>query len=188
MFHQPLLRRAVELAARLYVFLFINIYGLGKMANGQFHRRGHLPADLAQTPLTEVGSFDLAWTFFGYSRAYVLFIGLSQVVGGFLLLWQRTKLLGVAMLIPILLNIIVVDISFSVPSGAMWSAMVYLILLLLVLYLNREKVAAAFVALTARPARRGIEGWKQQLLLLGVAGVLIGLFFWVEVFGIRRLG
>ncbi|MEO6037416.1 MAG: hypothetical protein ABIQ93_03315, partial [Saprospiraceae bacterium] len=108
----PLL--AVELAARLYVFLFINIYGLGKMADGQFHRAGRLPEKLGHTPLTDVGGFDLAWTFFGYSRAYIMFIGLSQVIGCFLLLWQRSKLLGVAILIPILLNIIVVDITFGI--------------------------------------------------------------------------
>ncbi len=82
MFHPSLLRRTVELAARLYVFLFINIYGLAKMMTGQFYPCGHLPEKIARTPLTEVSGFDLAWTFFGYSRAYVLFIGLSQVIGG----------------------------------------------------------------------------------------------------------
>lgn len=109
------------------------------MASGQFHRRGHIPEKLAHTPLPEASGFDLAWTFFGYSRGYVLFIGISQVIGGFLLLWQRTKLLGVAILIPILLNIIVVDDCFTIPSGAMWSAVVYLFLLFLILYWNRKR-------------------------------------------------
>lgn len=179
-----MITRTIELAARLYVFVFINIYGMGKMMVGQFHTRGHLPEQLVQTPLSEVGGFDLAWTFFGYSRAYVLFIGMSQVIGGFLLLWQRTKLLGVAILIPVLLNIIIVDYCFTIPSGAMWSAVVYLVLLFLVLYLNREKVVAAFSALTAREAMPALD-WKQWLLMLGVAGVMmIGLFL-VEVFGVH---
>ena len=181
------LRRAIELAARLYVFVFINIYGMGKMLIGQFHPRGHLPAELAKTPLSEVGGFDLAWTFFGYSYTYVLFIGMSQVIGGWMLLWERTKLLGAAILIPVLLNIIIVDYCFTIPSGAMWSAVVYLVLLFLILYLNRGKVAAAFSALTAREAIPALD-WKQWLLMLGVAGVMmIGLFL-VEVFGIRRVG
>lgn len=182
------LRRAIELAARLYVFVFINIYGMGKMLVGQFHPRGHLPEELGQTPLADLGGFDLAWTFFGYSRSYVLFIGMSQVIGGFMLLWQRTKLLGVALLIPILLNIIVVDYCFTIPSGAMWSAVVYLVLLLLILYLNREKVVAALEALMARSTVGEVGDWKQQLLMLGVAGVLMALLFLLEVFGIRRLG
>jgi len=181
------LRRVIELAARLYVFVFINIYGMGKMLIGQFHPRGHLPEKLGQTPLTDVGGFDLAWAFFGYSRAYVLFIGMSQVIGGFMLLWQRTKLLGVAILIPVLLNIIIVDYCFTIPSGAMWSAVVYLILLLLILYLNREKVEAALEALTSRSALGEVGDWKQRLLLLGVAGILMALLFLLEVFGIRQL-
>lgn len=36
-------RYIVEIAARWYVFLFLNNYGLGKLAGGQFYRRGHLP-------------------------------------------------------------------------------------------------------------------------------------------------
>lgn len=35
--------KVIELAARWYVFVFLNIYGLGKIAGGQFYRRGHLP-------------------------------------------------------------------------------------------------------------------------------------------------
>jgi hypothetical protein len=90
----PRLRRTVELMARWYVFVFLNLYGLGKIAGGQFYRRGHLPADVARTTLGQAGGFDLAWTFMGHSFAYILFIGLAEVVGAWLLLWNRTKLPG----------------------------------------------------------------------------------------------
>lgn len=93
-------RDVIELAARWYLFIFLNIYGLGKIAGGQFYRQGHLPPDVANTLLSEVAAFDLAWTFMGYSFAYILFIGLAEVFGAWLLLWERTKLLGVAVLFP----------------------------------------------------------------------------------------
>lgn len=48
----------------------------------------------------------------GYSFAYILFIGVMQIVGAWMLLWERTKLLGVAILMPILVNIVVFDIIF----------------------------------------------------------------------------
>ena len=73
-------QRAIELAARWYVFIFLNVYGLGKIAGGQFYRRGRLPEEVAKTLLGEVNAFDLAWTFMGYSFAYILFIGLAEVV------------------------------------------------------------------------------------------------------------
>lgn len=65
--------------------------------------------------------------------------------------------------------------------------MVYLFLLLLILYWNREKVVVAFEALTARPATP-LPDWKQRLLMLGAAGAMMGLLFLVELFWIRRLG
>jgi len=72
MSHQPkqFRQRVIELAARWYVFWFLNVYGLGKILGGQFYRRGRLPEDVAKTLLGDANAFDLAWTFMGYSFAY----------------------------------------------------------------------------------------------------------------------
>ena len=67
--------QVVDLAARWYVFIFLNIYGIGKMIGGQFYRRDHLPPDVAKTLLGEAGPFELAWTFMGYSFAYMTIRG-----------------------------------------------------------------------------------------------------------------
>lgn len=80
------MKKYIELALRFYVCLKIGIYAIGKMAGGQFYDKGKLPPELAVKPLQEVVGFDLAWTFFGYSYEYVLFIGISQLVGGLLFL------------------------------------------------------------------------------------------------------
>ncbi len=187
MIQQSLFRRSVELACRVYVFVFINIYGLGKIAGGQFHRQGYMRPEISQKTLGDVGGFDLAWAFFGYSKTYVLFIGLSQVVGGFLLLWSRTKLLGAAILIPILLNIIFVDACFGIPAGAMFSAIIYLVLTLVMLYLNKERVAAAWVSLVRSDNASYNEGSSSaRLKLIGLALLLTAVFFFIELFGIRR--
>jgi len=87
-------QRVIELAARGYVFWFLNVYGFGKILGGQFYRRGRLPEDVAKTLLGDANGFDLAWTFMGYSFAYILFIGVAEIVGAWLLLWERTKLFG----------------------------------------------------------------------------------------------
>lgn len=130
----------LELAARWYVFLMLTIYGIGKLAGGQFYRKGFLPPHLARKALADVSGFELAWTFMGHSPKYVAFVGLSQIVGAVLLLHSRTKLFGVAILVPILLNIIVFDVVFDVPAGALVSGSLYLSLLFFVLYANWHKV------------------------------------------------
>jgi hypothetical protein len=104
----------------------------GKIIGGQFYRRGHLPPEVAQLPLASAGPFELAWTFMGYSFAYILFIGLTEIVGAWMLLWERTKLLGVAIL-PVMVNIIVFDIIFLDKYGALASAAIYTILLFVIL-------------------------------------------------------
>lgn len=151
-------RTVIELAARWYVFVFLNVYGFGKIIGGQFYRPGRMPPEVAATPIGEAAAFDLAWSFMGYSFAYILFIGVAEMAGAFLLLWERTKLLGVAVLVPIMVNIVIFDVIFLDSYGALASATIYTALLLLILALNREAVLDAWRALTRRvegpPARR----------------------------------
>lgn len=169
-------QKVIELAARWYVFWFLNVYGLGKISGGQFYRRGRLPEGVAKTLLGEANAFDLAWTFMGYSFAYILFIGLAEVVGAWLLLWERTKLLGVAILLPVMVNIVVFDIVFLDTYGALASATIYTLLLFVILAFNREAVAQALRALVpeAQPNQMRL---KQKAGTAIAALVLMGLLF-----------
>ncbi len=170
-------RTAIELAARWYVFIFLNIYGFGKIMGGQFYRQGHLPPDVAHTTLGTAGPFELAWTFMGYSFAYILFIGLAEMVGGWLLLWQRTKLIGVAILLPIMINILVFDVIFLDKYGALASATIYTALLFLILALNADRVKNALSALIlSAPAEPSALAARARLALVALAlmGILFG--------------
>ncbi|MEP0264449.1 hypothetical protein [Dokdonia sp.] len=133
----------IEFTFRIYVWSKIWAYGIGKIVGGQFHRAGRLPEEVAKTPIADIGSFDLAWTFFGFSTGYIWFIGLSQILGGGLLLFNRTKIIGVFILIPILLNIIVVDFFFEISPGAMLSAIFYLLMCCYILYYNKKQLIEA---------------------------------------------
>ena len=168
-----------ELAARIYAFALLATYGSGKILGGQFYRTGKIPEEIANTPLGEVGSFDLAWTFFGYSKWYIYFIGGSQLIGAFLLLFEKTKLLGTAILIPILLNIIVVDFCFEISWGAMTSAIFYFLSLCFVLYCNRVQVNNAFKALTDFHAVKNYSS-KKRILKIMVAGAIVVIIFFME--------
>jgi hypothetical protein len=171
-----LFRAVVELAARWYVFVFLNVYGLGKIAGGQFYRRGRLPAEVASLRLGEAAGFELAWTFMGHSFAYILFIGLAEVVGAWLLLWNRTKLLGVAILLPVMVNILVFDVIFLDKDGALASATIYTLLLGVILICNRERVSRAVQALIA-PIEAARTSGSQRAKTVVVALIAMGLLF-----------
>lgn len=161
-----------ELAARLYAAGLLLTYGIGKIMGGQFYRHGELPEEVATMPVSELVGFDLAWTFFGYSFGYILFIGTSQIIGSILLLFEKTKIIGALILIPILLNIIVVDYFFEVSWGAMMSACFYLSALLFVLFYNREKLIEAIKVLTPNRIKK-----EKQLQRILIALTIVAIWF-----------
>lgn len=180
-------RRVIELAARWYVFAFLNIYGIGKIAGGQFYRRGHLPEDVAHTLLGKAGPFELAWTFMGYSFAYILFIGLAEIAGAWLLLWEKTKLIGVAILLPIMVNILVFDVIFLDTYGALASATIYTALLFVILACNEESVRRAFRAiLPTAHSEQMTRSQKAKLAFVAIA--LMGVLFAFDQMLVNLLG
>ena len=177
----------LEWAARIHVFVLLNIYGSGKILGGQFYRRGALPDDVASIPLSEASAYDLGWTFMGYSQEYILFIGISQIVGAWCLLWNKTKFIGIAVLFPILVNIIVFDIIFLDQKGALFSACLYLGLLILILILNKETVTKTLQLIT--DTDRKFESRSiSDIGHLGVAVIIFGGVFTIEQLLVRLIG
>lgn len=174
-----------ERVSRYYVFIFLNLYGWGKIAGGQFYRKGALPEEVAITALAEASAYDLAWTFMGYSFAYICFIGGSQIIGAWMLLWDRSKLIGVAILIPILLNVIVFDIIFLETKGALVNAGIYFLMLLYILYFNQVRVVGAFQSLVTK-STHALIGNKALFHFCTLA--LMGAIFFVDQFLVRLVG
>jgi len=155
-----------EWALRINVFLKLFNYGVGKIIGQQFYRKGEIPTEVGTLSLAQTESFDLAWTFFGHSEGYILFIGITQLLGALLFLLPRTKLIGGLMLIPVLVNIIVVDFFFNVAWGALFAAVFYLCSILFVLGRNRVRLGNLLKSLvTALPAYTG-KKWLNIALVI----------------------
>ncbi len=176
-----------ELGIRWYVFIILFQYGIGKIIGQQFYRKGNLPDDIASKTLIEVGSFDLAWTFMGYSNTYILFIGSFQILGALLLLFNKTKLIGVSILLPILLNIIAFDAIFFDDGnyGALASAILYFSLLILILFINRVTIFKVIKTLTNTSIiDYNVKIFKKLIFTLITVVVLFGIDqFFVNIFG-----
>ncbi len=176
----------IELTARWYVFAMMSLYAVGKLSGGQFYRKGHLSDDLKAKTIEQLSAFELAWTFFGYSKMYILFIGLAQLIGAFLLLWDRTKLLGAAVLLGILANIIVVDKEFGVGDAIM-SAIFYFSLLLIILLLNWKRVQVIWTELIRKQVTASISTKAKWLQFAAVFGMLV-LAFILETLFLKLVG
>jgi hypothetical protein len=166
-------KEVLEIACRLYVFFFLTAYGVGKLVGGQFYTPGSIPAEIETMPIGQIPDFDLAWVFMGRSFGYIFFIAIAEVAGALMLLFNRTKLVGTLVLIPIMVNVIVFDVFFLDEYGALASAVIYLLMLLLILLLNRGRVLKAIESLTqldAVPKAPAKEMWvKFSLVLLTIS-------------------
>ena len=170
-----------ELVIRQCVSIILNIYGISKLLGGQFYMKGNLPTEVANTTLGEASGFSLAWTFMGHSYFYILFVGLFQLLGSWSLLWNKTKLLGVIILLPIMVNIIVFDIIFLDVYPALANAIIVLSMLFLILFFNKDIVLEILKKLYDFPSRTSIP-IKQRLITLGITILFIVLIFSLDSF------
>src|SRR4051812_22641839 len=100
----------IVLALRFYLAFFMINYGWGKMTGGQFHI---WDPTILEKPVKDVDKFYLAWHLFSLSPVFNIVVGLTQVIGGLLLMFNRTVLVGALILIPVLIQILLVDIAFT---------------------------------------------------------------------------
>jgi hypothetical protein len=174
--NQKNVKELVELVFRQCVFIILNIYAISKILGGQFYMKGKLPAEIATTTLGEASSFSLAWTFMGHSYVYILFIAISQLIGAWFLLWNKTKLIGLLLLIPIMINIILVDLLFLDVYPALANAIIVFTMLLLILFFNKEKIIDLLKILTNFQAKPKVQ-IKRRLVTFGITMLIIVLIF-----------
>jgi hypothetical protein len=113
---------------RYYIaFMLIN-YGTIKLIHAQM-----LPPGLNRLmqPLGEFSPMGLAWTYFGYSKGYNIFIGMVEILSGFLL-FRKTVVLGALITMVVSINIMTANYFFDVPvkiiSTALFLLSVFLLL------------------------------------------------------------
>ena len=180
-------KETLELVFRIYVCTFLSVYATGKLTGGQFYTPERIPDEVFATSLGMASNFDLAWTFMGRSFGYIMFIGVTQLVGSVLLLFNRTKLIGTSILIPIMVNIIVFDIFFLDAYGALGSALIYFLMLIAILWFNKEKVWTAFTSLIIKkaPDKQSVNGFLYKAM---ITLALFGLIFLIDQWVVNALG
>lgn len=117
-----------------YIVIFAMFaYGAGKIV--QFKNA----VDITK-PVADMTGMELMWAFYGHSFAYVVVIGILEITGGILMLIKKTRIIGCLFVSAILINIILQDIFFGVNLGALKAAILYQLLILIILWFNKEKL------------------------------------------------
>ena len=123
----------LENAISWIVVLAMFIYGVGKLI--QFDGATEI-----EKTVSELTGMELMWAFYSYSKSFAITLGILEIIGGILILIKKTRIIGCLFTTTILVNIIFQDIYFGVHLGALKAAIVYQILILIILWLNKEKL------------------------------------------------
>ena len=132
--------KAIYTLSRYLASFLILFYGFAKLNGSQFTI---LDSELDK-PMGEVSGFWLTWYYFGYSSVYGNLIALAQILGGVLLMFQKTALLGSLLLLPIVTNIILVDILFAIDLGALIVAFIIEAALAIILMSHKDELYELF--------------------------------------------
>ncbi|WP_326982912.1 hypothetical protein VUJ46_22635 [Chryseobacterium sp. MYb264] len=117
----------------IFVAFYMSIYGEAKAL--QF-------GDINEytRPLFSYDGMSLMWAFYSYSKTYAVILGIFEILGSILFLVPRTRIIGGFVLSAILINVILQDYFYGVHRGAMANAIIYQIIVLIVLFMNKEKL------------------------------------------------
>jgi uncharacterized membrane protein YphA (DoxX/SURF4 family) len=125
---------------RYYLASVILSYGFAKVFASQFP---HLMANM-DARFIELSPMRVAWSFFGYSRGYQIFLGWGEVIPAVLLLFRRTTLLGALIMFVVMLNVFLVNVFFDVCVKL--NSGIYTVLSMYILLQEFERLWNFFIA------------------------------------------
>ena len=144
-------------AIRYGIAMDLSMIGFQKLFRLQFST--HLGA--LDLPFNSFSPEDLTWAFFGQSRTFVCIIGGVQILGAFLLLFNRTRLAGVFVLLPVVLNIVLLNACYHFEWGESIQALELLLALLYLLFSDYNRLVEFFFR-----ARSGLTAIRMKSLVL----------------------
>ena len=160
--------RGIRVARWLAAVLMIT-YGFAKLNGSQFTV---LDSEITK-PMGEVSGFWLTWYYFGFSTVYGTVIALVEIGGGLLLAWPRTSLAGALVLLPVVANIILMDILFGI--GALPASVAILVCLIIVIRPHARRLTRT-VLLDVDSSRRSVA--VRRAAVVAVLAAAWGFTYW----------
>ena len=121
---------------RLWLAVMISSYAFAKFIGTQFSHDLVRDNSLAK----DLSGFDLTWFYFGYSYPFSVIVGLLQLTGSILLLFRKTVFIGVCILLPVMLNIVLINLFYEISGVAEINAIFFLIALLFLVSLFKQEI------------------------------------------------
>lgn len=179
----------VSLLLRYYLAMNMFLYGFAKV----FHMQMPGPSlvQLIQ-PFGEKSPMGLAWSYVGYSSAFSAFTGYAEVIGGLLLLFGKTKVLGAILVAAIMLNVFVMNLFFDIPVKIFSFVLFAMALFIVVPNLKRlfwffqDRAVAPSTEWYWKPNKKGLRYTSLVIKILAIIGVFLGPLYSVYSYAANR--
>jgi hypothetical protein len=123
---------------RYVAAMMLLLYGFAKITGAQFT----IVDSELDKPMGHVSGFWLTWYYFGYSPIYSHAIAVIEIAGGLALTFLPTALVAACALLPIVVNIVLVDLAFGVDLGGLLAALIVTLCLAVVVAHHRTELRA----------------------------------------------
>jgi hypothetical protein len=157
---------------RYMVALIMIVYGIGKLIPVQMPY-----PDVTELlkPMGEQDLFSILWNFVGISPGYENFVGISELIGSFLLLFRRTYVFGALFMCTVLCNIVALNIFYNVGVKLYSALLLISVIFLLVPYLNILKLFFFYNRKISLEELKYpmVTDWKRYFFI-GLGVVLVG--------------
>jgi uncharacterized membrane protein YphA (DoxX/SURF4 family) len=150
------------------------IYGFDKV----FHLQMPFPGFYRLTePYGNSSPMGLLWTFMGYSAGYSFFAGMTEVLGGALVLFRRTTTLGALVIAAVMLNIEILNLCYDVPVKLYAAHLLFMALILLAPDVRR--LADIFVLNRPAPAVDLSRDWSKRWMEPATLALKLVIIVWL---------
>jgi hypothetical protein len=157
---------------RYFCAFMLYMYGISKLLHLQFN----MQSQLAQQAVGSLSGYQLTWFYFGFSRVYATILGLTQVAGATLLLFRKTTLLGALAMLPVMANILLINMFILVNdygpyliSGLICASM------LIILWQQRAALFSLLWSTQNGEAVRSkrIHWWIRSIIVLAPIAIMV---------------
>ncbi len=102
----------VSVLIRFYLGITMLSYGFAKVFFMQF---GTVTTYRLYQQFGDMSPMGLLWTFMAFSKGYQFFTGMGEVIGGFLIFFRRTTLIGSLVIVAVMSNVVLLNFFYDVP-------------------------------------------------------------------------
>jgi len=127
---------------RFWLAAGISAYGFAKILGTQFSRTNDIV--FRDSLLGDLSGNYLTWYYFNFSHTFILIIGYLQIGGALLLLFRRTTLLSIFLLLPVMVNIVMIDLFYGIPPAPTTISILFTAGLIYLLLLHTQRLIRLF--------------------------------------------